>query len=131
MTGTGINTAREYFQAVQNGDMQTVGRLLDEEVIWHQPGSNRFSGDHLGREAVFAMLRGMMEASQGTFAVGTAGAFMTNGDLVTAAIRFAGRRGEVTMAMDGVDLLRIKDGKIIEVWLFSTDQAREDAFWGP
>jgi uncharacterized protein len=32
--------------------------------------------------------------------------------------------------MEGVDLLRIADGKVAEVWLFSADQAAEDAFWG-
>ena len=32
--------------------------------------------------------------------------------------------------MDGVDLLRIGNGKITEMWLFSADPAAEDAFWG-
>ncbi|MER9316256.1 ester cyclase [Mesorhizobium sp. M0659] len=34
------------------------------------------------------------------------------------------------MAMSGIDVLRIEAGKIREVWLFSEDQAQEDAFWG-
>jgi hypothetical protein len=34
------------------------------------------------------------------------------------------------MGMDGVDLLRITDGKITEMWLFSDDPAAEDIFWG-
>jgi hypothetical protein len=34
------------------------------------------------------------------------------------------------MSMDGVDVLRLKDGKIVEMWLFSGDQVAEDAFWG-
>jgi hypothetical protein len=33
------------------------------------------------------------------------------------------------MAMAGIDVLRIEGGKIKEVWLFSEDQAAEDAFW--
>ena len=32
--------------------------------------------------------------------------------------------------MNGIDLFRMDDGKIKEVWLFSSDQAVEDAFWG-
>ena len=32
--------------------------------------------------------------------------------------------------MAGVDLLRVENGKIAEVWLFSEDQPAEDAFWG-
>ena len=31
--------------------------------------------------------------------------------------------------MDGVDLMRIEAGQIKEMWLFSGDQAAENAFW--
>jgi len=34
------------------------------------------------------------------------------------------------MDQPGIDLLRIVDGKIVEVWLFSSDPEQEDAFWG-
>jgi predicted SnoaL-like aldol condensation-catalyzing enzyme len=72
----------------------------------------------------------MMEASQGSFAIDTIHALMGNGDMVAASIHFAGRREDASMSMDGVDVLRLKDGKIVEMWLFSGDQAAEDAFWG-
>ncbi|QNP68833.1 nuclear transport factor 2 family protein [Streptomyces roseirectus] len=130
MTTSNLDLARAYFQAVQNGDMAALGDLLDEQIVWHQPGTNRFSGDHRGQGAVFQMLGGMMEASQGTFAIDKIHSLMGNGDLVAAAIHFTGRRGDASMAMDGVDLLRITGGKITEMWLFSGDQNAEDAFWG-
>ncbi|GAQ50275.1 nuclear transport factor 2 family protein [Streptomyces acidiscabies] len=130
MTSTNIDLARTYFQAVQTGDMATLGDLLDEAITWHQPGANQFSGDHNGQGAVFQMLGGMMEASQGTFAIDEVHTVMTNGDLVTATIHFTGRRGDTSMSMDGVDVLRIENGKITEMWLFSEDPAAEDAFWG-
>ena len=31
--------------------------------------------------------------------------------------------------MNGVDLMRVQDGQIKEVFLFSNDQKSEDAFW--
>ncbi|MFC8350954.1 MULTISPECIES: nuclear transport factor 2 family protein [unclassified Streptomyces] len=130
MTSTNIDIARTYFQAVQTGDMATLGELLDEAIVWHQPGANQFSGEHKGQGAVFQMLGGMMEASQGTFAIDKIHSLMGNGDLVTATIHFTGRRGDTSMAMDGVDLLRLQNGKITEMWLFSGDQNAEDAFWG-
>jgi hypothetical protein len=43
---------------------------------------------------------------------------------------FAGRREGARMDQPGIDLLRIVDGKIVEVWLFSSDPEQEDAFWG-
>lgn len=130
MTTTTIDIARTYFQAVQNGEFAALGELLDADIVWHQPGANQFSGDHQGQGAVFGMLGQMMEASQGTFAIDKIHALMGNGDLVTAHIHFTGRRGDTSMAMDGVDLLRIQNGKITEMWLFSSDQTAEDAFWG-
>ncbi|WP_017583323.1 nuclear transport factor 2 family protein [Nocardiopsis valliformis] len=130
MASKNVEIAREYFQAVQNGDLAKVGELLAEEVVWHQPGANQFSGEHKGRDAVFALLGGMMEASQGSFAIDAVHALMGNGDLVAAPIHFAGRREDAAMSMDGVDLLRLKDGKIVEMWLFSEDEVAEDAFWG-
>ncbi|NEC91768.1 nuclear transport factor 2 family protein [Streptomyces sp. SID12501] len=130
MTTANLDLARAYFQAVQTGDMAALGSLLDEEIVWHQPGANQFSGDHKGRDAVFQMLGGMMEASQGSFAIDKIHSLMGNGDLVAATIHFTGRRGDTSMAMDGVDLLRIQNGKITEMWLFSSAQNAEDAFWG-
>jgi hypothetical protein len=34
------------------------------------------------------------------------------------------------MAQDGIDLMAVEGDKIAEVWLFSSDSASEDAFWG-
>ncbi|MFE9677011.1 nuclear transport factor 2 family protein [Streptomyces sp. NPDC006259] len=130
MTTANLDLARAYFQAVQTGDMAALGDLLDEQIVWHQPGTNQFSGEHKGQRAVFRMLGNMMEASQGTFAIDKIHSLMGNGDLVAATIHFTGRSGGTSMAMDGVDLLRIQNDKITEMWLFSGDQNAEDAFWG-
>ncbi|WLW53437.1 nuclear transport factor 2 family protein [Streptomyces sp. YU58] len=130
MTSKNVDIASEYFQAVRKGDLAKVGELLDEGIVWHQPGAHQFSGEHKGRDAVFAMLGGMMEASRGSFAIDAIHSLMGNGDMVAASIHFAGRRGDASMSMDGVDVLRLKDGRIVEMWLFSGDQSAEDAFWG-
>ncbi|MFF7640245.1 nuclear transport factor 2 family protein [Streptomyces canus] len=130
MTSTNIDIARSYFQAVQTADMAALGELLDEAIVWHQPGTNQFSGEHKGQAAVFQMLGRMMETSQGTFAIDKIHTLMANGDLVAATIRFSGRRDHASMSMDGVDLLRITGGRITEMWLFSEDPATEDVFWG-
>ena len=123
-------TARTYFHAIQTGDMETVASSLADDVVWHQPGDNRFSGVHTGRDAVFAMLGQMMQVSEGSFAIDEVRSLMANGDQVAATIHFVGRRDGSVMGMEGVDLLRIADGKISEVWLFSADQPAEDLFWG-
>lgn len=130
MSTTNLEIARSYFHAVQTGDMATLGDLLDAGIVWHQPGANQYSGDHRGRDVVFQMIGAMMGASQGTFAIDQLHSLMANGDLVAAQIHFSGSRGDTSMAMDGVDVLRLEGGKIVEMWLFSGDQHAEDIFWG-
>ena len=109
-----IEIAKTYIQAAQTGDQTTLGRVISPDVVWHQPGHNQFSGTHRGLAAVGQML----------------GEIMANGDWVAVSIEFAGVRDGLTLQQAGVDLLHIVDGKIVEVRLFSSDSAQEDAFWG-
>lgn len=129
-TMTTLDIAKTYIQAIQTGDQATLGSIISPDVIWHQPGKNRFSGTHRGMAAVGPMLGAMMEVSKGTFAITRADHFMANGDWVAITIEFAGEANGLKMTQAGVDLIRIEDGKIVEVKLFSSDQALEDAFWG-
>lgn len=129
-TMNNIDIAKNYIKAVQTGDQATLGSLISPEVIWHQPGNNQFSGTHRGMAAVGPMLGKMMEVSKGTFAITRADHYMSNGDWVAITIEFAGQVNGIQLKQPGVDLIRIEGGKIVEVRLFSSDQAQEDAFWG-
>jgi uncharacterized protein len=131
MTETDAATvAATYFDALGRGDVPTAMAQLSPAVTWHQPGANRFSGDHRGLEGVGALLGGMMEVSAGTFQLAVTGPAMVNGDQVAVPVRFSGQRDGVAMDMAGVDLLTVRDGSIVEVHLFSADEAAEDDFWG-
>lgn len=122
--------ATRYFDALANGDVPAAMALLSPDVVWHQPGVNRFSGDHHGLEGVGALLGQMMEMSEGTFQLAVTGPAMVNGTLVAVPVRFTGQRESVAMDMTGIDLLTIADGTIAAVHLFSEDGPAEDRFWG-
>ena len=125
-----IDIAKAYIKAVQTNDQATLGGIISPDVIWHQPGKNRFSGTHRGMAAVGPMLGAMMEVSKGTFAITRADHYMANGDWVAITNEFAGEANGIKLKQPGVDLIRIEGGKIVEVKLFSSDQKQEDAFWG-
>ncbi|CZF82772.1 nuclear transport factor 2 family protein [Grimontia marina] len=124
----------QYFTSLAQGDMGAFASLFSESVVWHQPGGNKFSGSKNGFAAVGEMVGGMMADSQGSLVVKPDGAPMANDDLVSAPILFSATKNfdgtEKKVEMTGSDLFKIKNGKIVEVWLFSSDQDAEDAFWG-
>jgi len=127
---TNIEIAKTYIKAAQAGDQALLASVISPEVVWHQPGNNQFSGTHRGIANVGAMLGRMMEVSQGTFMLSNASHFMANGDWVAIQLEFAGQRDGARLAQPGVDLIRIENGKIAEVRLFSSNQDEEDFFWG-
>jgi uncharacterized protein len=130
MTDTqNMKIMQTYIDSLSKGDMETVGKLLSDDVIWHQPGNSHLSGLHTGKQKLFAHLGKFMELSDNTFRVTKVGAVMANDDMVSATLHFMAERKDRKLSMDGVDVMCIADGKIKEVWLFSGDQKAEDAFW--
>lgn len=127
---TPMTVATAYFDALGRGDLPAAMSYLDTAIVWHQPGANRFTGDHAGIGGVGALLGDMMTVSEGTFQLVVTGPSMINGELVAVPVRFIGNRSEASMDMAGIDLLTVRGGKIVEMHLFSEDGPTEDAFWG-
>jgi uncharacterized protein len=125
-----LAVVRKYFDALSAKDFATVAALFADDIVWHQPGANQFSGTRRGGAAVGEMLGGMTTVSEGTFEISLTGPLMANGTLVAAPVHFSGKRDGAATDQDGVDLLRVEGDRIAEVWLFSFDPAEEDAFWG-
>jgi uncharacterized protein len=128
-----VAIVEDYFRYLQAGNFDGLLSLFHDDIIWHQPGHNSLSKTYHGKQQVIELFQKFMLLSQGSFRIDEVSSVMSNGDLVTAIIRFSASRCqyfEVAMSMAGVDLMKVVDGKIVEVWLFSQDQPQEDAFWG-
>ena len=112
------------------GDFPAVFDTMADDIIWHQPGNHSTSGTYIGKEKLGAHLASFSEKTNGTFKV-LVNWVSDNEDLVAANVTFVGTRADGTeLNMNGIDLFRMENGKIQEVWLFSSDQAEEDRFWG-
>lgn len=125
-----VSVVQDYFNALKAGDIGKLGAIFASDIIWHQPGESKLSGTYQGRDDVIDLLERFMEISGGTFQIDDVKAIMINGDLVSVLLHFKAEQPGRKMAMSGVDLFRIEDGTIKEVWLFSADPVAEDRFWG-
>ncbi len=124
-----VKVVENYFNYLQKGDLEKLGGLFDENVVWHQPGRGQLSGTYRGKNELFALFGEFMERSGGTFKIDEVSSIMANGDLVVANLHFSATKSKESISMGGVDLMRVQNGKILEVHLFSSDQEAEDRFW--
>ena len=127
MTKTEI--VHQFYVSLAKGDFEKVGSLLADDLVWHQPGKGALSGSYKGKEAVFSHLGRMSELSGGTFAIDQIDYITENDPLVAAAVAFEVFAFDKSMQMRGIDLYRVENDKIQEVWLFSEHIDEEDAFW--
>ena len=127
---TAIEVVTAYSVALSQGDIPTAFSHFSPDAKWHQPGTHQFAGTKAGLESIGKMLSDMMAVTQGSLVINPTGALMSNENLVSFPVHFTGKIGDKTVDMNGVDLFEVVDGKIVQVWLFSEDQAAEDEFWG-
>jgi len=109
------------FEAFASADMETVDRLLADDVVWHTAGTSILSGDYLGKEAVFGHFAKLMEATNGTFRQDIH-AILADDDHVVALTTL---RWDHPVAYAGSEVFvwHVRDGKGVECWAVPVDQA--------
>jgi uncharacterized protein len=120
---------RELLDAFAAGDARAMERYFDDDVTWHAPGTNRFSGQFRGRAAAMQRLGRMREA-------GIAIRFdvhdvVANDEHAVALVHLHlevadGRRYDQPQ----VQVAHVRDGRIVEFWSMNQDQAVLDLLVG-
>jgi uncharacterized protein len=124
-----IALIRRFYAAGSAHDDRDRAGYASPDIVWHVPGANRVSGDHRGAEAVFrTMPASMQPLDDWTIDVRQV---MGNGDLVVAIVDVRGRRYGRTVDTVGAHVFRLEDGRIVEAWGFTDDQAALDRLLDP
>ena len=123
-----IEVFNAYTEALSKGDFEAVFDIMSDNIVWHMGGESSLSGIIKGKQALGERLGEFAKRSNGTFRVITNWA-ASNDCFVAASVVSLAERGEEKLNNPGIDLFRIENGKIQEVWTFSEQQAVEDKFW--
>jgi ketosteroid isomerase-like protein len=122
-------TVHAFLTAVQQGNQEQLASLLHPAVEWHQPGRHRFSGTYNSSAEVFAMVGGMYQVSEGSFALTDIKTIAVNGNSVACLLHFTASRPGAVLDTDNIDVYTVQDGKITAAKVYVTNPAQEDAFW--
>ncbi len=119
---------RKGYEAFAKGDIATLRELFSEDVVWHMPSNNLLSGEHRGRDAVFAMFARIAELSGGTARIEVHDV-LANDEHAVALIRVTASRQGRQLDSSEVEVYHVSNGKITEAWNFFQDQRAYDEFW--
>jgi ketosteroid isomerase-like protein len=122
-------TVRSALDALSRGDDEGFSAALADDVVWHAPGTNRFSGRFDGRDAVLGRLRRMREAGveQSIDVHDVVG----NAEHVIALIHLHARNAAGDRYdQQQVQVSHMRDGLIAEFWAMNQDQAVLDLIVG-
>jgi uncharacterized protein len=132
MAGANEDLVRRAYKVFGEGDMDTLGSLMTDDVRHVVPGDNRFTGEHKGKDAVFAFYAGINEVSGGTYQAELQSVEEKGDATVVSTHRGTAQRGDQRLDTTETLAFTIKGGKITKiVSSFSPeDEKAEDAFWG-
>lgn len=117
-----------YTEALSRGDFEAAFETMADTIVWHMGGESSLSGLIKGKQALGERLGEFAKRSNGTFRVMTEWA-ASNDCFVVASVVSLAEKGNEKLNNPGIDLFKIEDGKIQEVWTFAQYQTVEDKFW--
>jgi ketosteroid isomerase-like protein len=120
---------RDVYAAFARGDLAALGALFAEDLLWHQGGRNQLSGEYRGREAVFGFFGKVMEVTEGSFRADLHAVLADDEHSVGLVVLTASRGGR-SIKINALDVMHLRDGKVLEWWTVPADQYVYDELIG-
>lgn len=123
------HTVRRLFESLASHDRETLAATFADDVVWHAPGTGRFSGRFEGRAAAVDRLAELSEAG---FRIShDVHDVVANDEHAVALVHLhvenaEGRRYDQPQ----VQVMHLRDGLIVEHWTMNEDQAVLDVLMG-
>ncbi len=110
------NTVLSFFEAANQGDMETCTQLFSEDLVWTDIGATRFAGRYEGKANVLENLIGPL------FSQLEAGIYSTIKNVICEEDQVVVQSVGSAKTVDGTpyendycQIFTVKDGKIVEV----------------
>jgi ketosteroid isomerase-like protein len=123
------SVVRRAYEDFESGDLDLLGVVMAQDVVWHEPGRSNLAGDYKGPEAVLGFLGQLKAHSGGTFKIEILDVLSEPDRAVVLQRETATRNGKSLDVIAAVDF-EIHHGKITEVTVYQADTYQFDEFWG-
>ncbi len=120
-----VATTRAAHEAFSKGDKAAMAALLADDIVWHAPGDNPYSGDAVGKGATLERLGRL--AQDGVTISFDIHDIVGNDDHVVVLTDATVSKGGSSSVGRQVQVMHVRDGTWAEVWVSNEDQAAVDA----
>lgn len=125
----GVERVRQAFSAYETGDFGTLREGFADDIVWHHPGRNAFSGDYRGPDEVFGFLARTVQETGGTLK-NDVHDIVGNDEHVVVLMNLRGERIGKKMDQKAANIFHVnEDGRVTERWLLVEDSTVFDDFW--
>lgn len=123
-----LRIAADLYRALATGDLAEAAAHLDPGVTLHVPGTHALAGTHRGLDGVLAFVEGTRARTDGGETIEVLD--ILDGATSTAVhCRVTATRGDRRLDNSTIHLLRLHQGRVVEVRLHNFDGSAVDAFW--
>ena len=116
---------REGLEAFMKGDRATLAAMFADDLVWHAPGNNPYSGELVGKEASLSRMGQL--AQDGVTISFDIHDVVANDEHVVVLNDATFSKGSHSAVDRQVQIMHVRDGKVTEFWAMNADQAAVDA----
>jgi ketosteroid isomerase-like protein len=124
-----VATVRDAYQSFAKGDLNGALADLADDCTFHFTGDGPNSGDHHGREAIAAALIKNFELTGGTQTLDVRAIYADDDHAAVLIHETASRPDGASLDVDEVHILRLRDGKVLDLWDVPDDIQAHRAFF--
>jgi ketosteroid isomerase-like protein len=120
---------RRYVEAWLRKDAQADLAFVADDVVLHAAGRHPLAGEFIGKQAFLDAYTQTLAALGGTVEAVAIQDLLVGSERAVALVRERAIRGERVLEFDRVNVYRLRDDQIVEIWSYDFDPYALDAFW--
>jgi ketosteroid isomerase-like protein len=123
-----LELVKSLLTAFVRGDIAAIRRKLTDDVIFHFPGGNQFSGDYKGIDAALSLLGRVYQWTSGDMKIRMHDV-LANEQHGVLLYTVTARHGERRISYRYINLYHFRDGQVSEVWGVPQEAPGFDEFY--
>jgi uncharacterized protein len=120
---------QRYVEAWLRKDAEAALAFVADDVILHAAGRHPLAGEFLGKQAFLDAYTTALATLGGTVEAVALQDLLVGPERAVALVRVRAIRGERVLEFDRVNVYRLHDEQIVEIWSCDFDPYALDEFW--